>query len=110
MKYIIVFVAIITLQFATVEVNAASSADIDKLTTYAVVLGRGVACGGNIDDASRKVGRWMDKIFPPGSSDQQTYLPMLAEGMRYHAQQQSAGKSPDNCQSVLKTLRGFPWP
>jgi hypothetical protein len=48
---------------------AASQADIDKLTTYAVVLGRAVACGANLDDASRRVGRWMDRTFPPGSKD-----------------------------------------
>ena len=92
------------------SVMAASSADIDKLTTYAVILGRAVACGANIDDASRRVGRWMDRTFPPGSSDQKTYLPILMEGMRYHAQQQKEGKSPDSCSAVLRSFNSFPWP
>jgi hypothetical protein len=89
---------------------AASSADIDKLTTYAVILGRAVACGANVDDASRRVGQWMDRTFPPGSSDQKTYLPVFMEGMRYHAQQQKEGKSPDSCSAVLRSFNGFPLP
>ena len=90
--------------------NAASSADIDQLTTYAVVLGRAAACGANIDDPSRRVGRWMDKVFPPGSSDQKKYLPIFMAGMAHHAQQQKEGKSPDTCTVVLRSLNGFPWP
>jgi hypothetical protein len=89
---------------------AASQADIDKLTTYAVVLGRAVACGANLDDASRRVGRWMDRTFPPGSKDQQIYLPIFMEGMRYHAQQQKDGKSPDSCSAVLRSFNSFPRP
>jgi hypothetical protein len=89
---------------------AASSADIDKLTTYAVILGRATACGANVDDASRRVGRWMDRTFPPGSKDQQIYLPIFMEGMRHHVQQQNEGKSPDSCFSVLRSFNSFPWP
>ncbi len=89
---------------------AASQADIDKLTTYAVVLGRAVACGANVDDASRRVGRWMDRTFPPGFKDQQIYLPIFMEGMHYHAQQQKDGKSPDSCSAVLRSFNSFPWP
>lgn len=90
--------------------DSASPADIDKLTTYAVVLGRAVACGVNIEDASRRVGLWMDRRFPPGSTDQKTYLPIFIDGVSYHAQQQKSGKSPDPCSAVLRSFNGFPWP
>ena len=70
-----------------------SSQDIDRLTTFAVVLGRAVACGADITGASRRVGRWMDVKFPPGSQDQKTYLPIFVNGVEYHAQQQKEGKS-----------------
>lgn len=88
----------------------ASSQDIDRMTTYAVVLGRAVACGADITDASRRVGRWMDVKFPPGSQDLKTYLPIFVNGVEYHAQQQKDGKSPDSCAAVLRNFKGFPWP
>lgn len=110
MKNIFSF-TVFSLLFVTMSAaEAASSKNIDKLTSYSVILGRAAACGGDIEIPSRRVGAWMDKIFPPGSADQKTYLPIFTEGMLYHAQQQAAGKSPDSCSSVLNTLRGFPWP
>lgn len=90
--------------------SSASAQDIDKLTTYAVILGRAIACGADVGSASGKVGRWMDGVFPPGSSDQKTYLPIFMGGTRYHAEQQKLGKSPDTCSSVLRAFNSFPWP
>jgi hypothetical protein len=58
------------------SLSAASSSDVDKLTTYAVVLGRGIGCSApGAQDGMSRVGRWMDRKFPPGSSDQKTYCP-----------------------------------
>jgi hypothetical protein len=94
----------------TAPAPAASDADVDKLTTYATVLGRGIACGADVDSASRRIGAWMDKRFPPGSSDQRTYLPVFMEGTRYAAQRQKNGNSPDSCAQVLRTFASFPWP
>ena len=91
-------------------VIAASSDDIDKLTTDAVILGRSVACENDIEDPMRRVGRWMDGKFPPGSTDQITYLPIFMEGVRYHAQMQKDGRSPDSCSAVQRSFDGFPWP
>jgi len=87
-----------------------SSQDVDRITTYAVILGRAVACGADISDASRRVGQWMDVKFPPGSQDQQAYLPIFVNGVGYHAQQQKEGKSPDSCAAVLRNFKAFPWP
>lgn len=90
--------------------SSATPQDIDKLTTYAVILGRAIACGADVSSASGRVGRWMDRVFPPGSADQRTYLPIFMGGTRYHAEQQKLGKSPDSCSSVLRTFSSFPWP
>lgn len=90
--------------------SSATPQDIDKLTTYAVILGRAIGCGADVSSASRRVGLWMDKVFPPGSADQQTYLPIFIGGTRYHAEQQRLGKSPDSCSSTLQSFSGFPWP
>ena len=89
---------------------AASDADIEKLTTYAKILGRGIACGADNDSASRRVAAWIDKRFPPGSSDQTTYLMMFMNATRDAAQQQKNGNSPDTCAEVLHTFATFPWP
>lgn len=88
----------------------ASSSDIDQLTTYSVILGRAVACGADITVQSRSVGVWIDRKFPPGSSDRKTYLMMFMEGLRYHAEQQKQGKSPDTCPAVLRSFKSFDWP
>ncbi|MGY6274994.1 hypothetical protein [Methylomonas sp. MgM2] len=89
---------------------AASSSDTDKLTSYAVILGRAAACGIDTTDASSRVGGWMDRVFPPGSQDQIIFLPIFMEGMRYHAQQQASGNSPDSCSAVRRAFDGMPWP
>jgi hypothetical protein len=52
----------------------------------------------------------MDEVFPPGSADQQVYLPIFVQGMAYHAQQQQSGESPDSCASLKQTLDSMPWP
>jgi len=89
---------------------AATPADVDKMTTYAVVLGRSVACGADIKVPMRRVGIWMDKKFPPGSMDQKKYLPVFMKGVSYNAEEQKQGRSPDSCPAVLEAYRTFPWP
>lgn len=89
---------------------AASNADIDRMTSYAVVLGRATGCQLDVTDGYSRVGRWMDRTFPPGTEDQKTFLPIFMNGVKYHAQQQAAGRSPDSCSTVRRTLSGFPWP
>ena len=84
--------------------------DIDKLTSYAVILGRACACGIDVGSASRKVGAWIDKKFPPGSSDQMFYLNLFMKGMEHHAKQQSVGNSPDTCSQVRSAFYGMQWP
>jgi len=90
--------------------SAATDAEIDKMTTYAVILGRATGCGFDVTAASHRVGKWMDQVFPPGSTDQQVYLPIFVDGMAYHAQQQISGKSPDSCSSLRRTFDSMPWP
>jgi hypothetical protein len=44
-------------------VYAASEKDIDKMTTFAVILGRAIGCGIDTAQASEAVGAWLDKSF-----------------------------------------------
>jgi hypothetical protein len=87
---------------------AATDEDVDRLTTYAVVLGRAIACGVDVKDASSRVGSWMDRTF--SNKEKAMYLAIFAEGMKYHAEQQRAGRSPDSCTSVRNSFAKIPWP
>ena len=89
---------------------SASAEDIDKLTTYATMLGRGIACRAGAERPSHRIGAWMDEHFPPGSTDQRIYLPIFIVGTRNAAQQQHDGRSPDSCRDVLRVFYSFPWP
>jgi hypothetical protein len=103
------FCALVFATLAPTTAHAASEADIDKLTTYAVILGRATACGINTQQAAAEVGKWIDKRFPPGTKDQRIYLPIFIEGWKYHADQQRAGRSPDNCSQVKQTFNSMRW-
>lgn len=90
--------------------QAASDADINKLTSYAVMLGRAAGCGLSVTDQASRVGSWMDRRFKPGSVDQQTYLPIFMEGVRDNADRQSKGLSPDDCSTVREQFALVEWP
>lgn len=83
---------------------------IEKISTYAVLIGRGAACGVNTSAPAAKVGAWLDRVAPPGSKAQMTLLPMLMEQSHYHAQLQKNGQSPDDCATVARAIVSFPWP
>lgn len=85
-------------------------AEVDRLTTDAVLLGRAIGCHLDVDVESRRVGDWLDRVAPPGSRDQQIYLPMLMAGMRQNAEAQAAGRSPDSCEAVTLAVRRHRWP
>lgn len=90
--------------------QAASDADINKLTTYAVMLGRAAGCGLSVTGEASQVGSWMDRRFKPGSADQKTYLPIFMAGVRENADRQSRGLSPDDCSTVREQFSLVSWP
>lgn len=94
----------------TPQKSSASSDDVDRLTTYATILGRGLACGIDVKKQSSDVGYWIDRKFPPGSDGQVTYLPIFMAGIEFAATQQQAGNSPDNCDQVRRAFSSMPWP
>jgi len=101
--------AIIALSTGGAEpVYAASDADIDRLTTYATILGRATACGIDVDGPSRRVGRWIDNTFT--GQERAAYLNVFIEGMYWNAQRQASGQSPDTCADVTRVMRTMAWP
>lgn len=89
---------------------AISDTEIDQLTSYATILGRGVGCGVPTARAAERVDTWLNRVIPPGSEDRKIYLPIFATGIKYHADQQRAGHSPDSCATLRRTFHAFPWP
>ncbi|WP_448873940.1 hypothetical protein [Desulfobulbus propionicus] len=89
---------------------SADQKDIDMLTSYAVMLGRAAACKADTKEAVSRIGAWMDRSFPPGSSDQQIFFPIFAEGVKMNFEKQLKGESPDSCNDVIKNFNKMNWP
>jgi len=84
--------------------------DINKLTTYAVIIGRAIGCSVNTDAAVNRVTTWFDKKFPPGSPGQKKFLIIFMGGIEHHVKEQVRGNSPDNCQTVKREYSLMSWP
>jgi hypothetical protein len=93
--FIILFVLFTLVGMFFKTANAASADDIDKMTTYAAMLGRASACGSDTEDASRRVGAWLDERFQKGPKADRIYMRVFLEGMTHHAREQAAVNSPD---------------
>jgi len=87
-----------------------TDADVNRLTTYAVALGRGSACGVDTSDAGSRVGAWIDAKMPAGSGDRRLLFPIFMQGVQSHAQEQASGQSPDSCEAVARQFAMMPWP
>lgn len=79
---------------------------VDRMVSYTVLLGRGMACEvPGVDVATRKVSAWMDE---KGLS--KDYSKAVTAGIKVAADQQRAGKSPDSCHAVRSAFAVYPWP
>ena len=97
--------ALAALLSAWVPAPGTSESDIDRLTTYSVLLGRGAGCGVDVEAMAAAVGRWMDRTF--SASEKRIYLVLMMEGMQHHATEQMSGRSPDTCAEVRRALKGL---
>ena len=87
---------------------SATERDFDKVTTYATLMGRAVACGENINYSSKKVGAWMDRTFSKKEIGNQIII--FTTAIQYAAEQQKNGNSPDTCGSAVKAFKKVNWP
>jgi hypothetical protein len=77
-----------------------SSKDVDRLTSYSVLLGRAIGCGVDVSRQRELVSDWVDRKF----SDNMELVLVFAQGVRHHAGEQQAGRSPDSCASVQRVI------
>lgn len=81
---------------------------MDRLTTYASVLGRGMGCRISVAPAAERVTHWMYRSF--GAEDLKVAQVVFLTGTELAARQQMSGQSPDTCASLVSTIETFPWP
>lgn len=89
------------------QAYAISDSDMDKMTSYAVMIGRAGACKIDTTDAMGKIARWSKTAL--GERDGYV-LAIFAQGVDMAMKQQLNGSSPDSCYTVEKAFRTFPWP
>jgi hypothetical protein len=89
--------------------QAASEAELERMSSLALLLGRGIGCNLETKRASAVIGSWFDQTFPPGSREQERYLPVFAEKVEQHAREQRRGDSPDSCADVANAFYTMRW-
>jgi hypothetical protein len=89
--------------------DAASQAQLDRLNGFALLLGRAIGCELDTARAQDVIGAWLDETFPPGSAEQQRYLPRFVESLRFHAREQHLGHSPDSCSDIAHAFEDLYW-
>jgi len=105
-KSILVFLIALVVPFHSM---AASMEDIERMTSYASILGRAIGCGVSIDSARYEVGVWFERTFPPGSSEYTKYTPIFLSSVKRQAQQQISGQNQETCLRVSTTLKKMSW-
>ncbi len=80
----------------------------DRLTTYAVVLGRASGCGVNITREGKQVGAWLNRNT--SGADQDAMNMLFMGGIMESRDAQMAGRSLDDCEQVRTSFSRFNWP
>lgn len=88
--------------------RAASDAELERMSSLALLLGRGIGCNLDTKRASGVIGSWFDETFP-SSGEQERYLPVFAQEVEQHARQQRSGHSPDSCADVANAFYTMRW-
>jgi hypothetical protein len=85
-------------------------ADMDRITTDAVLIGRGIACNVPIMRQSQRVSDWLEKVAPPSADNHRAMMDALQLGISMNAKAQASGESPDDCPTVGMAIRDHWWP
>lgn len=94
---------------AAVTRSAAEPAsDMDKVTTYAELLGRGISCGFDMKEQTRRVGTWIDHTFT--GQDMGLARKQFVTGMQQGVKKQAAEPAEESCPRLQKTLNEVTWP
>jgi hypothetical protein len=107
---IVAVFALLLLGAATAPVApAASETEVERLSSFALLLGRGIGCNLDTKRAARAISSWFERTFPADSGEQERYLPVFAGEVERHARQQRGGGSPDSCADVAHAFYTMRW-
>ncbi len=102
-----VLLAALLCSSAMVRPAAADTAtDMDRVATYADLLGRGIGCGFGMKEQTRRVGSWIDRTFAGPDVGQARAL--FVTSMQQGAREQS--RSEESCARLRSTLDEVAWP
>lgn len=107
MKKALIFALVFIFSGITTFSWAYTDNDVKRMSGYASVLGRAVACGINVDKESYRVAAWLDATFREQSEQfSQEFLAVAAQ----NAQMQKTGKASEDCKKVAVIVQGIIWP
>jgi len=81
--------------------------DRNKLSNYAAVSGKAIACREKLGNKTNRVISWIYMTF---GGDSEMYAQIFAELQANTIEQQSSGTTNESCESVRKQLSRVVWP
>lgn len=83
---------------------------MDRLTTFAILIGRGVGCHIDMSRETIRVEKWISLQSHVGPADLGTLQGVFVSGVQAQAEQQAAGEGPDSCAVVAHAIHHHSWP
>lgn len=88
--------------------------NLDRLTTWIALEGRGIGCGFDTDSINARIQKWKLKVStfedPEHGIDMDTLNSVGELGLRQNAEAQLHNASPDTCTEVATSLKQQVWP
>lgn len=100
--------ALLAALFVVLPAHAASDADVNRMTTYAALLGRAQGCGIETYTWRKGVASWMDRTFD--AEIMPSMMEVFAMGFSNEMKAQRAGKTGDLCTNVRRVVMSTAWP
>jgi hypothetical protein len=107
-RWIAIAAALLLASSIAQPARAASEAELERMSSLALLLGRGIGCNLDTKRASGVIGSWFDRTFP-APAEQERYLPEFAAQVEQHARQQRSGDSPDSCADIANAFYTMRW-
>ena len=105
MKKIIFTLIAIATYALPLQSHAVTDQEVNMMTSYAVFIGRGYACGVNTEPEAKRVGEWLERVLVRGSEDYELLVPIFFASIQNHANLQNRGETPDNCDTFKKQYK-----
>lgn len=79
----------------------------DRMATYTTVIGRAMGCRFDVTRQISELGDWIDNTFSYDPEMRRVFGNISADGLVYHANLQSSGRTPTTCSEVRGLLNSL---